>query len=151
MINAAQAQLIGQLVGADGAPTSVGRALDAADAAFTCVFAAELSLNAGAHWFQPFVRNPYNAIDTAVVLLSLASLGPLNVPASILRVLRAFRVVRIFGRLRSLKNIITALAMSVSPVANAFILMLLVIAICECQSSLSPIIPITLDCNRQGG
>ena len=50
VVNAAQAQLNGELVGADGAPTATARRLDLADAAFTFVFAAELSLNAYAHW-----------------------------------------------------------------------------------------------------
>lgn len=46
-----------------------------------------------------------------------------------LRLLRAFRVLRLFGRLASLRRIINALMMSIYPVANAFLIMLLVIAI----------------------
>jgi hypothetical protein len=88
-------------------------------------------MNAYAHWLAPFLRSGYNLVDTAVVFLSLLALGPLNVPVSILRVVRAFRVVRIFGRLRSLKNIISGIAASIAPVSNAFLIMLLVVSICE--------------------
>ena len=126
-VNAAQAQLNGQLVAPDGSFTDAGRFLDAADTAFTCVFTLELAMNA----YAPFLRSAYNLVDAAVVLLSLLALGPLNVPVSILRVVRAFRVVRIFGRLRSLRNIVAGLAASVAPVVNAFVLMLLVVSICE--------------------
>jgi hypothetical protein len=137
VVNAAQAQLNGQLVRPDGSLTDAGRLLDGLDIGFTCVFALELAMNAYAHWLAPFLRSGYNLVDTVVVLLSLLALGPINVPISILRVVRAFRVVRIFGRLRSLKNIITGLAASVAPVFNAFLLMLLVVSICEQWRSVS--------------
>ena len=131
VVNVAQAQLNGQLTASDGTVNSIGQALAALDTLFTCTFAVELLVNAYAHWFYPFVTNRYNLIDTAIILVSLIALGPLNIPASILRVVRAFRVVRIFHRLKSLKNIVDALTASVIPVANAFLLMLLVVSVCK--------------------
>ncbi len=36
----------------------------------------------------------YNVVDTVIIALSLAALGPLNLPISVMRIIRAFRVVR---------------------------------------------------------
>ncbi len=47
------------------------------------------------------------------------------------RSLRAFRVIRLFGRLGSLRDIIAALTAAVGPVMNAFLIMFIVGAICE--------------------
>jgi hypothetical protein len=53
----ASAQLNQSLVGADGAPTDTARALERLDAAFVVCFAAELAVNAYAHWLRPFLRS----------------------------------------------------------------------------------------------
>ena len=37
-------------------------------------------------------------VDTIIIALSLASLGPLNLPISVMRIIRAFRVVRCVRR-----------------------------------------------------
>ncbi len=47
------------------------------------------------------------------------------------RSLRAFRVIRLFGRLGSLRDIIAALTAAVGPVMNAFLIMFIIGAICE--------------------
>ena len=60
-----------------------------------------------------------------MVTLSLVSLGPLSLPTNVMRVMRAFRIVCLFGRLRSLREIIQALSMSMIPVMNSFIILLL--------------------------
>ncbi len=140
LINVAQSQLNGQLVADDGSFTDSGLFLDRLDIFFTCVFTAELLLNAYAHWLTPFASNPYNLIDCLVISLSLVSLGPLDIPVSILRVVRAFRVIRIFGRLSALKNIINALSASLIPVFNAFLLVILFMSICSSRPAL-PIAP----------
>lgn len=105
--------------------------LDAIDTAFTLVFTAELLLNMYAHWLSPFLANRYNLVDTAVIALSLVALGPFHIPVSILRVIRAFRVVRIFGRLSALKNIVAALSASLVPVFNSFLLVVISMTICK--------------------
>jgi hypothetical protein len=138
LINVAQAQLNGQLVADDGSFTNAGLFLDRVDIFFTSIFTAELVLNAYAHWFIPFATNPYNLIDSVVIMLSLVSLGPLEIPVSILRVIRAFRVIRIFGRLSALKNIIATLSASLIPVFNAFLLVILFMSICA-SLALSPL------------
>ncbi|KAJ1474801.1 hypothetical protein T484DRAFT_1830971 [Baffinella frigidus] len=43
--------------------------------------------------------------------------------------MRAFRVMRLFGRLQSLRQIINSLTSSIVPVMNAFLIMFLVMAI----------------------
>ena len=67
--------------------------------------------------------------DLGIVTVSLVSLGPINLPTNVMRAMRAFRVVRLFGRLRSLREIITALSISIIPVTNAFLILLLVTCI----------------------
>ena len=133
VVNAAQAQLNGQLTDTNGSATQTSVVLNALDTLFTCAFTVELCINAYAHWLRPFVSNRFNLVDTTIIILSLIALGPINIPASILRVIRAFRVIRIFGRLKSLKNIIGALTASIIPVANAFLLVILVMGICAQQ------------------
>ena len=62
--------------------------------------------------------------------VSLASLLLSNLPGiSILRLMRTFRVLRLFNKLRSLRTLINALASSLVPVANAFVIMVLVLVI----------------------
>jgi hypothetical protein len=40
-------------------------------------------------------------------------------------------VIRLFGRIKALKNILTALTASIIPVINAFLIMLVIAAFCE--------------------
>jgi hypothetical protein len=44
------------------------------------------------------------------------------------------RVIRLFGRIKALKNILTALTASIVPVINAFLIMLVIAAICEFET-----------------
>ncbi len=60
--------------------------------------------------------------------MSLVVLGPLDFPISMLR---ALRVVRLFGRLKSSKKILAALWVSIVPMCNAFFIMLIVAMMCE--------------------
>ena len=71
--------------------------------------------------------------DLFVVAMSLIALGPIDLPISILRLMRAFRIVRIFGRIKALRNIIKALTSSILPVLNAFVILLVVASICACS------------------
>ena len=65
--------------------------------------------------------------DLLVVSISLVSLIFGDMPGvKSLRILRAFRVMRLFGRLQSLRQIIAALTQSIIPVLNAFLIMMLI-------------------------
>ena len=101
------------------------------DWGFTIVFAVELMLNIYAHWMDEFLADAWNIFDTIVVVISLVAplLTAQNIPVTILRLLRAFRVLRLFGRLRSIRAIINALSKSIVPVANAFFIQFIVMAL----------------------
>jgi hypothetical protein len=94
---------------------------------FTVVFTIELLINLFCHWFREFASNSWSLFDALVVFMSLVVLGPLDFPISILR---ALRVVRLFGRLESSKKILAALSASLLPMCNAFFIMLIVAMIC---------------------
>ena len=90
-----EAQLQGSLTNLDGSKSFLGRAIDLINTSFTLIFAAELLVNLFANWLRPFVGNSWSLFDFFVVVLSLITLGPLDLPISILR---ALRVLRLFGR-----------------------------------------------------
>jgi hypothetical protein len=95
---------------------------------FTVLFTCELLLNFLSQPMRKFFSNAWSIFDTIVVFMSLVVLGPLDFPISILR---ALRVVRLFGRLESSKKILAALSVSLVPMCNAFFIMLIVAMICE--------------------
>ncbi len=68
--------------------------------------------------------------DVIVVALSLAALGPISIPANVIRSIRAFRVLRFFGRVGALRDIVSALTSAVLPVLNAFFILFIVASIC---------------------
>jgi hypothetical protein len=53
-----------------------------------------------------FLCAGWNILDSAVVLTSVASLGPTFLNLTGIRVLRALRVIRLFGRIESLKKVL---------------------------------------------
>jgi hypothetical protein len=119
----------------DGSPTFLKVVLDNMNMGFTVVFTIELLTNMFAHWFKQFATNSWSVFDAIVVLISLVALGPLDFPVSILR---ALRVVRLFGRLQASKKILAALSVSLVPMCNAFFIMLIVAMICECGAEDGP-------------
>ena len=131
MVNAAESQLSGNLLDQNENLTRTGQDLEAVDTAFTVIFTVELVLNAFAHWFKPFISDGWNIFDFIVVAMSLVALGPVKVPVNVIRSLRAFRVIRLFGRLKGLKNIVTALASSGMAVLQALPILLIIGSICE--------------------
>jgi hypothetical protein len=121
----------GQLSNPDGTLNFEGTILDNIDTFFTSIFTLELVINMFANWFTKFFTDGWNQLDFIVVTLSLVSLGPVSMPINVIRVMRAFRVIRLFGRLKSLKNIVGALTASILPVMNAFLILLILASICE--------------------
>ena len=99
---------------------------------FTAVFAVELLINLFANWPMKFFRNGWNLLDLIIVAMSLVDLGgPLNIPEWLVRLMRAFRIVRLFGRVPELTKMITAITTSLFPMMNAFIIIVIVLSICE--------------------
>ena len=119
--NAYEAQMYGKLENPDGSPTPSLILLDTMDLVFTMVFTAELLLNMHANLLGDFL-NGWSLFDLTVVSISLFTFFSTNtnVPVNVFRLLRAFRVLRLFGRLKSIKKIINALGASLFPVMNAF-------------------------------
>jgi hypothetical protein len=99
---------------------------------FTWIFFFELVWNLAANFFWPFFRDGFSCFDLLVVTVSMVSYfspGGSSGPLKTLRLMRAFRVMRLFGRLQSFRQIISSLMASIFPVCNAFMIMLLVTSI----------------------
>ena len=133
-ISAVDAQLTDQLDTVGGSRTSTGQLIDLGNTIITVFFTIELLLNLYAHWLREFLSSWMNIWDAVIVGLSVASLGPLELamPVTILRffrVVRILRVLKIFARLPELKRIISALSHSLIPMLNAFLIVLVVMAI----------------------
>ena len=128
-----EAQFINNLVNADGSPTALAVILDNLNLFFTLLFTVELAVNMFSHWFQPFIQNAWSLLDTFIVAMSVMSLIVTNQPTGIVRILRALRVIRLFGRVKSLRKIISALSLALMPVLNVFLILFLLMGICELQ------------------
>jgi hypothetical protein len=99
---------------------------------FTWIFFFELVWNLAANFFWPFFSDGFSCFDLLVVTVSMVSYfspGGSSGPLKTLRLMRAFRVMRLFGRLQSFRQIISSLMASIFPVCNAFMIMLLVTSI----------------------
>lgn len=97
---------------------------------FGIAFSVELIFNMYGFWFIPFWLNPWNMFDFVIVLISLLSLALENLPGiGVLRLFRAFRVFRLFKRVPSLKMIIEGVAASMPGVANAFVVLIILMGV----------------------
>jgi len=100
---------------------------------YNILFTMELAINmySHSHCCRAFWRSGWNIFDVVVVTIGIVNMVNLPLPASfsMLRMMRAFRVFRLFKRVRSLNKIITALARAVPGVANAFLLLTIVMCI----------------------
>ena len=115
-----------------GGPLSAAQ--DSLNLFFTIVFTVELVLNLYAQWFQPFFSDGWNLLDVVVVAFSLIGLAPVELPVSLILSLRAVRVVRLFGKIKSLRKMMTALTHSIPPMMNAYIIIFIITGICEYSS-----------------
>ena len=117
-----------------GSPSQAGEQIDVANTIITLCFVMELAINLYAHWWYKFFASWLNMWDLCVVSLSVASLGPLDTAMPIqnlrlFRVIRTIRVLKIFVRLPELKKIISALTYSIVPMLNAFVIVLIMMAL----------------------
>jgi hypothetical protein len=135
VVNTAESQMVDSIYDDSGDLTAIGEYLEHLDIVFTVVFTAELLFNALCRPIPAFLRDGWNIFDIITITLSLFALAvssnklPINVIRSV-RALRAFRMLRLLGKLKSLKNIVTAISASVVPVLHAFLIVLIVTAIC---------------------
>ena len=125
------AQYADWLVNDDGSLTNLGTVDKMINMLFTFSFTVELILNIFANWFKRFKSNGWNWFDVIIVGISLIDFGIANIPDWLVKLMRAFRVIRLFGRVKELKTMITAVTASIVPMMHAFVILLIVLGICE--------------------
>ena len=88
------------------------------------IFLFELLLNLYGHWWRPFLQSGWNYLDTIVVIIGVTSLLSIDLgDFKRIKIIRAFRILRLFKRVESLNQILSALIRSIPGVLNAFIVM----------------------------
>ncbi len=78
-----------------------------------------------------FIRSGWNWFDLFIVTMSLLDFGHLSIPLWLVRLMRAVRVIRLFGRVHELKKMISAITASLFPMMNAFVILFVVVSICK--------------------
>jgi len=101
---------------------------------FFWAFLIELSMNYyryADYRLNEFWKDGWNCFDSFIVGVTILFKMPFELPVYLkyLRLLRAFRVFRLFKRIKSLNKIIVSLGKAVPGVSNAFLILLLVMAI----------------------
>ena len=79
-------------------------------------------------------EKPQNWLDVFVVGMSILDLAYNAVPSWLVRLMRALRVVRLFGRISELRKMITAVSASIFAMLNAFVILVIMLCICACSS-----------------
>ena len=102
---------------------------------FTAIFTFELIIKVSAVSPRIYFKSGWNWLDFALVVLSLIDYGLFNFPNWLIRLLRALRIVRLFGRVKELTKMFSAITASLFPMMNAFIILIIVLSICACPSS----------------
>ena len=105
--------------------------LNTLDLVLVIAFTAELLFNLFSNWWRPFITNGWSLFDLVIVTLSVVSLAPVGISLSLVLLLRCCRVLRIFGKLPAVAKIFSALSYSLLPMANAFFIIFVIMALCE--------------------
>ncbi len=130
VLNIVETQLIDDISNPDGTLTTIGSEIRILNIFFLGVFVIELLINVVANWWRRFMRSPWNLLDVAMVVSGVLSTFSLHLV--VLRLLRIARVLRIFGKVRVLREIIGALASSLIPMASAFFILVIMMCMCKC-------------------
>lgn len=125
------AQFGGWLVNRNGTLSDMGKTDWSINMLFTCAFTLELLFNLFGNWFKRFMRSGWNWFDVLTVGISLIDYGVPNIPDWLVKLMRAFRVIRLFGRVRALETMVTAVTASIVPMMHAFVILVIVLCICE--------------------
>jgi hypothetical protein len=100
------------------------RVFDGFELFFNVAFSLELLWNMAANWLLAFWGSGWNVFDFFIVIIAWLSVALENLPGvTVLRLFRAFRVFRLFRRVESLRSIIEGVLASLPAVANAFVVM----------------------------
>jgi len=96
----------------------------------TVFFIVELAVNLYGSFLLPFFMSAWNWLDLVVVVVGTISLARVDLGSfARIKVLRAFRVLRLFKRVKSLNKILVALVKAIPGVLNAFLVMLIFMTI----------------------
>lgn len=119
---------------------------------YNICFTLELAINVYAHWFVEFWKSTWNIFDVVVVSIGIINTVNLPLPAafSMLRMMRAFRVFRLFKRVHSLNKIIMAIMHAIPGVANAFLILTIVMSIYAILA-VEFYLDLGADCKEPGG
>jgi len=97
---------------------------------FGYAFLLELLINLYGSFFLEFFTSAWNIFDLFIVLTSLLALYMSKLPGiSVLRLFRAFRVVRLFKRVKTLRKIMDGIMKSLPGMTFAFAALLLIMGI----------------------
>jgi hypothetical protein len=101
------------------------------DIVFTAFFTLELLFNMYGSWFWVFWVSGWNLFDTLVVAISILVLCWEDMPSElqIIKLMRAFRVFRLFNRVQSMKKILASIGKAVPGMVSAFGIMILMLCI----------------------
>jgi len=100
------------------------------DLFFTAIFAFELCVNLFATLFREFFADVWNYFDSLVVCVGMVTLAVPDLPGgSTLKLMRTFRVFRLFKRIPSLKHLVGSLFKAIPAMANAYVLMMILTSI----------------------
>mmetsp|Transcript_39241 Transcript_39241/g.91700 ORF Transcript_39241/g.91700 Transcript_39241/m.91700 type:complete len:683 (-) Transcript_39241:22-2070(-) len=91
------------------------------DILFSFVFVIDLICNIIAHWFKKWVKNPWNIFDFVIVSAAIVASWDIE-NLEFLQSARAFRVFRLAGKMKHLRLIINAIAKSLVPMLNVFLI-----------------------------
>jgi voltage-gated sodium channel len=101
--------------------------LDNVDNAFTVLYLLELLINMYVHWFRSFFTNGwfvfdfvvvmFNSIESLVLWMAQDDSGGL----AVIRMVRIFRIVRLFNKLKSLQKVILGISSTLLPMSNIVI------------------------------
>lgn len=105
-------------------------ALNVLDILTTIIFSVESFLKILTFGFvlngrSSYLRNPWNAMDFVIIVLSIISLTPLPNSLNIVKVLRVLRPLRLISRNKRLKVAVKALGQALPNIANISIISLL--------------------------
>ena len=106
----------------DGSSTLLGVMVDRLNLFFTAYFALELIINMYAHWIQDFISSGWNQLDVFIVGMSLIDLSPAGIliPDWFVKLVRAFRMIRLFGRISALKKMAAPVTASIFPLGTGY-------------------------------
>jgi hypothetical protein len=97
------------------------------EACFTFIFAVELLFNLFGSWYSEFLKDGWSVFDAIVVGISVMSLIPaVKLPGmNVLRLVKVFKMVRLFRKLVALRILINAITSALVPVTYSFVVCLL--------------------------